>query len=414
MVGISMSNQKNVGAIVFYVFIVILIVLAYLNNQGTFSSLLVKKTITPNKKIVQIEFKDKEYKADYSKKFDGTSVEIARFEEGEKWKGDYKIDDANPWEGKTSYVVLAKGVQPNILTLRKNLNLSKSETIKILVYSVDQQNTDDIKKALLRFGNLADTAYFEYDIRNIKPGWNIIEMAKSSFSFIGGATPAKEADVTESDTTDVGSDRLWSAVEKVTLELDARPGSQVELSFDRLWAEKDEVYKKEFLTKSYAMLSPRVWNNKSYINAWAMGASVGLINKVSGVRNFSYTTKIIPQKVGAFGINARTDLDTSYGYYLDFGGVGTGSWRLYKYGKVVNDSPVTELDSGGIANYLVEADQPLWLRITAFGNSIAGYISTDGTNFTKLTEKSDGELTSGGIGIQTSASFLLESVEFKQ
>ncbi len=409
-----MTNQKNVGAIVFYAFIVVFIVIAYLNNQGTFTSLFLKKTIIPNKKIVQLEFKDKEYKADYAKKFEGASIEIARFEEGEKWKGDYKIDDVNPWEGKTSYVVLAKGVQPNILTLRKNLNLSKSETIKILIYSVDQQNTDDIKKALLRFGNLADTAYFEYDIRNIKTGWNIIEMPKSSFSFIGGATPAKETDTAESDKTDAGSDRLWGAVEKVTLELDARPGSQVELSFDRLWAEKDEIYKKEFLTKIYDMLSPRVWNGKSYINAWAMGATSGLINKVSGVRNFTYTAKIIPQKVGSFGINARTDLDTSFGYYLDFGGIGTGSWRLYKYGKVVNDSPVTELDSGGIANFLIEADQPLWLRIAASGSSIAGYLSTDGTNFTKLTEKSDGELISGGIGIQTAASFLLESVEFSQ
>ena len=409
-----MTNQKNVGAIVFYAFIVIFIVIAYLNNQGTFTSLLTKKTITPIKKIVQMEFKDKEYKADYSKKFDGASVEIARFEEEEKWKGDYKIDDVNPWEGKTSYVVLAKGAQPNILTLRKNLNLSKSETIKILIYSVDQQNTDDIKKALLRFGNLADTAYFEYDIRNIKTGWNIIEMPKSSFSFIGGATPAKETDTAESDKTDAGSDRLWGAVEKVTLELDARPGSQVELSIDRLWAENNETYKKELLTKSYDMLSPRVWNNKSYINAWSMGATLSLINKVSGVRNFTYTAKIIPQKAGSFGINARTDLDTLYGYYLDFGGIGTGSWRLYKYGKVVNDSPVTELDSGGIANFLIEVDQPLWLRITASGNSIAGYLSTDGTNFTKLTEKSDGELISGGIGIQTAASFLLESVEFSQ
>lgn len=409
-----MTNQKNVGAIVFYVFIVILIVLAYLNNQGTFSSLLTKKTITPIKKIVQIEFKDKEYKADYSKRFEGAVTEIARFEEDEKWKGDYKIDDVNLWEGKTSFVILAKGPQPNVLTLRKSFNLSKSETIKMLIYSSDQQNTDDIKKALLRFGNLTDTAYFEYDIRNIKPGWNIIVMPKTSFSFVGGASSSKDADTADSEIPDVGSDRLWGTVEKVTFELDARPGSQVELSIDRLWVENSETYKKEYLTKNFDMLSPRIWNNKNYINMWAMGSSVALMNKVTGVRNFTYTAKIIPQKVGSFGINARTDLDTSFGYYLDMGGIGNGSWRLYKYGKVVNDSPVTELDSGGIANYQVEADLPLWLRITTSGNSIAGYLSTDGTNFTKLTEKSDGELMSGGIGIQTAASFLLESVEFSQ
>lgn len=60
-------------------------------------------------------------------------------------EGDYKIDDVNPWEEKQAMLSLQR-CQPNILTLRKNLNLSKSETIKILIYSVDQQNTDDIKK----------------------------------------------------------------------------------------------------------------------------------------------------------------------------------------------------------------------------------------------------------------------------
>ena len=73
-------------------------------------------------------------------------LRLAGFEEGEKWKGDFKIDDVNPWEGKTSYVILAKGLSPTVLTLRKNVNLSKNETIKMLVYSVDQQNTDDIKR----------------------------------------------------------------------------------------------------------------------------------------------------------------------------------------------------------------------------------------------------------------------------
>lgn len=409
-----MSNNKGVGAIVFYVFIIIFIVLAYLINNGTIVSLFPKTTTVSKKNIIQLVYRDKEYSYN-SNKLENATTEIAGFEQNEKWKGDYKVDEVNLWEGKSSYVILAKSPQPNVLTLRKNLNFSKNETIKILIYSANQQNTDDIKKTLLRFGNLADTAYFEYDIRNIRPGWNIIEMPKASFSFVGGAPSSKETDVAESERTDVGSDRLWGAIEKVTLELDARPGNQVELSIDRLWSENNEMYKKEFLTKNFDMLSSRIWNGKNYINTWAIGSSLALINKVTGVRNFTYTAKIIPQKIGSFGINARTDLDTSFGYYLDFGGIGTGSWRLYKYGKVIDVSPVSELDSGSIANFQIEINQPLWLRLTASGNSIAGYLSTDGKNFTKLTEKNDGEHSSGGIGIHTAnAALLLESVEFKQ
>ena len=399
-----MPNSKSIGSIVFYVFIIIFIVLAYLNNSGSLASIFPKKTITVNKNIIQIEYKDKEYNADYTKKFKSIATEISGFEEGEKWKGDYKIDDVNYWEGQNSYVVFAKGLEPTILTLRKTMNLSDSTVIKILVYSVDQENADGIKKATLRLGNLTDTAYYEYDIRNIKPGWNIIEMQKDNFSFVG-----------TTDTTNVGNDRLWANIEKVSLELDSLPNSQAELSFDRLWAEKNEDYKKEFFTANFDMLSPKIWNGKSYINSWAIGATLSLINKISGVKNFTYTVKIIPQKTGTFGINARTDLSNSYGYFLEIGGIGTGTWRLYKIGKVVDVGAVTQLDNGSLANFQFEANQPVWLRLKTSGGTITGSLSTDGKNFTKLTEKSDSEHKSGGIGIQTAnASFLLESVEFKQ
>ena len=53
----------------------------------------------------------------------------------------------------------------------------------------------------------------------------------------------------------------------------------------------------------------------------------------------------------------------------------------------MGESPVVELDSGGIANYQLEENQPVWLRLTTSDSTITGYLSTDGKNFTKLTEK---------------------------
>lgn len=411
-----MPNSKSIGSIAFYIFIILFIVLAYLNNNGSLTFLFPKKTAALNKNIIQMEFKEKEYKADYTKKFEDFGVKIANFEKGEKWQGDFNIDDMNYWEGESSYIVIAKNNQSNIITLRKSLDLSDSSVVKILIYSADQENVDNIEKATLRFGNLADTAYYEYDIRNIKLGWSIIEMPKENFSFVTGSAPATEKEDSEKNntTSNVTSDRLWGSIEKILIVVKARPNTQVELSFDRLWAEKDDKYQKEFLTNNFDMLSPVSWNGKSYINFWALGGSLSLFNKVTGVKNFTYTAKIIPQKIGVFGINGRTDLSNSYGYFLDLGGIGTGSWQLYKNGKAVNDNPVTQLDSGGISNFLLEANQPVWLRLSISGNTIAGYLSTDNKNFTKLTEKNDSEHKSGGIGVQTAGSFLLESIEFKQ
>lgn len=395
-----MPNTKSIGSIVFYVFIILFIVLAYLNNNGSLASLFPKKTTTTvNNNVVQMEYKEKEYTANYTKKFEDASVTIANFEKGEKWTGDFNIDDINFWEGESSYVVLAKGLTSNIITLRKNLDLSDSSVIKILVYSNNQENVNNVKKAALRFGNLDDTAYFEYDIRNIKQGWSIIDIPKEYFTASAG---------------EEGNERLWGAIEKISLEVRALPNTQVELSFDHLWAEKNELYKKEFLTDNFDMLSLRNWNTKDYINVWSLGGNLSLLNKVTGVKDFTFTAKIIPQKTGAFGINGRTDLSSTYGYYLEIGGIGTGSWRLYKVGKIIDTSPTTELDRGSIANFQIEANQLLWLRLSMSGNTITGYFSTDGINFTKLTQKNDSEHKSGGIGLQTATSFLLESVEFKQ
>ena len=411
-----MPNSKSIGSIAFYIFIIVFIVLAYLGNSGSLASIFPKKTTVVNKNIIQMEFKEKEYKADYTKKFEGAVIKIANFEEGEKWQGDFNIDnDANYWEGESSYVVLAKNNQSNVITLRKSLDLSSSSTIKILVYSADQENVANINKTTLRFGNLTDSAYYEYDIRNIKQGWSIIEMPKENFSFVTGAASTEEEKTDKNNESSIiTNDRLWSSIGKISIEVKARPNTQVELSFDRLWAEKNDLYKKEFFTANFDMLSPVGWNGKNYINFWSIGASLSIFNKVTGVRNFTYTAKIIPQKTGTFGINGRTDLSTSYGYFLEIGGIGTGSWRLFKVGKIVDVSPVTELDSGSIANFQFEVDQPVWLRLKTSGGTITGSLSTDGKNFTKLTEKSDSEHKSGGIGVQTTGSFLLESVEFKQ
>lgn len=405
-----MPNSKSIGSIVFYVFIIIFIVLAYLGNSGSLASIFPKKTTIVNKNIIQMEYKEKEYKADYTKKFEDVAIKIANFEMGEKWIGDFNINDADYWEGESSYIVIAKNNQSNIITLRKSLDLSDSSIFKILIYSADQENVNNIKKATLRFGNLTDTAYYEYDIRNIKQGWSIIEMLKENFSFVTGAASTEE----EGNDKNITNDRLWSSIGKISLEVEARPNTQVELSFDRLWAEKDDKYKKEFLANNFDMLSPVGWNEKNYINFWSIGASLSLFNKITGVKNFTYTAKIIPQKTGTFGINGRTDLSTSYGYYLEIGGIGTGSWRLYKVGKVIDISPIIELDGGSIANFQIEANQPVWLRLRTSGSTITGSLSTDGKNFTKLTEKNDSEHKSGGIGVQTAGSFLLESVEFQQ
>lgn len=404
--------MKSSGAIIFYIFIILFIVLAYLNTNGFLPALFSQTTPTPapvKRNIIEMAYKEKEYRADYSKKYDKTGIDIAGFEEGEKWKGDYKIDNSNYHDGKSSYVLFSKDNQPAVLSLPKNLNLSDYSIFKMLVYIANEENINNLQNLTLRLGPLDNSAYYEYNILNIHTGWNIVSMSKDNFTLTSGLKKEEAG-----SQNPAGSDRRWEKIEKISVELNSRPNTQVELSVDRLWAEKNEEYKKDFRTSTPAVVSPKTWNGKTYMNFWSLGGSSAYINKVAGVKNFTYTAKIIPQKAGAFGISARTDMATGYGYYLEMGGIDAGTWNLHKIGKVVKDSSTTQLDNGELANFLIEPNQPVWLRLSTQGSTIAGYFSTDGINFTKLTEKTDGELKSGGIGLQTSGSFLLESIEFKQ
>lgn len=412
----DMPNKINVGPIVFYIFIMAFIVIAYLNNNGFLSHLFQKESKDKESRVVQLGYKKKQYDLNFSNQLADTAIELSGFEDGEKWKGDFVTDDENYWEGKTSYVVSSKNNQPTILSLNKNIDLSNYQFFKILIYTDSEENTNNIKKLSLRFGNKQDTTYYDYDIRNLKTGWNIIKIAKDNFTLTRGPvlTPTDETSNVVSQRLS-NDDFLWHKIEKISLELGSVPRSHVELSFDRLWTEKNDEYKKIFRTENFNMISPHVFKAKTYMDFLSLGGNLSLLSEVTSVKNFTYTAKIIPQKSGSFGINGRTDIDTGNGYYLELGGIGNGSWQLYKVGKVTDNSPTTRLDNGTVGNYQVEANQPVWLRISTGNDRITGYLSTDGINFAKLTEKYDSEIESGGIGLQTSnASFLLESVDFNQ
>ena len=409
-----MPNSKSIGSIVFYVFIILFIVLAYLNNNGTLASLFPKSktALTEKRNVIELEFKEKEYKVDFTKAYAGNSLEIAGFEEGEKWNGDFNIDDSNFMEGKTAFSLASKNNSSSIIYLNKKMDLSKFEVFKMLIYSSKENDSNNIQKLNLRFGNKNDTLYYEYSIRNIKEGWNIIKMEKKNFNFSREVVTEKDEETEKSTSSE---DALWSNIETVTLELTSRPANRVELTFDCLWAEKNENYQEEdFRTDSPNTLSLKNYNKQTYLNIWRFDKNLALFKKVTGVKNFTYTAKIIPQQIGTFGINARTDISNTYGYYLELSGIGSGAWQLYKNGKPV-EGIGARLDNGEIANFLLEENKPVWLRLKLSGNVITAYLSINGKDFTRLTEKNDPELKSGGIGLQTGGgSFLVESVEFSQ
>ena len=387
---------KDTKAIIFYVFLIVFIVVAYLYNNDLISFLPKKTPSTLTSNVVEIQFTGKKYNDNYPDKWDGYVVELAGFEEAEKWKGEYNIDDTNFIDGKTGYLIFSKDNKELIITLTKSVNLSDFDLFKFFVFSEKKESIENLKSFVLRLGE-SDSSYFEFSILNLKQGWNLIKMQKENFSEKG--TPK------------------WSNIKNITIAVNSRPKTQVQLVFDRLWVEKSEDYQGDFLTPNMDMLSLKNIKDKTYIDLMSYGGNLSLIKKISSVKDFTYTVKIIPQKIGSFGINAKSSISTGKGYFLDFTGIGSGMWQLYKVGKGEAGSNVTtQLSIGEVANFIIEEDKPIWLRIQTSGAKISGFMSNDGVNFTKLVEKDDNEIKSGGTGLQIGAlaSILLESINFTQ
>src|SRR3990167_9352160 len=119
-----MSNTKKMSSIIFYIFIITFIFLAYVKkNEGLTAFFLKKATIS------------------------------------------------------------SKNNKPTIISLQKYVDLSGYTSIKMLVYS-DKEDIESIKKFQLRLGNKDNSSSYEYDIRTIKPGWNIIQISKDKFTFV--------------------------------------------------------------------------------------------------------------------------------------------------------------------------------------------------------------------------------------
>ncbi|NMB83865.1 hypothetical protein GYA28_01090 [Candidatus Roizmanbacteria bacterium] len=395
--------MKSSGTIVFYAFLVIFVTLAYLYNNNLLSFLPKNDTQVKSSRA-EVEFKDKAFRLDFSKKYDGYSTEAASFEETEKWSGvnfdNFEYDDITFFDGKTSLDIVSKNSQNAAVKMQRNLDLNDYEIIKMLVYSPKVENSDNIKNLTLTF-NTSNNNSFEYDITNLKTGWNLVKMPKNTFS---------------STQKMASSSAGWDRIKDIQVSLVSRPSTKVELNLDRIWAEKDESYQDYLLTNNENMLSLKEFQGKNYLFINNFGGLNSVIKKVTSVKNFTYIVKIIPIKKGVFGLGGRFDFITGYGYFMEFTGINSGNWQFYKLSKPnADNSPITQLDSGTITNYQIDIGKPIWVKMAFESKKISAYFSLDGQNFTRLTEKNDGEIASGGIGFfSKGGGFLLESVDFTQ
>jgi hypothetical protein len=382
-------SEKVVALVLIFIAFV---VAYYFYQEGKISFLPWKKdTGGIQSKIIEVPFTEKEYKLSYKDKLDST-FDIANFEDEEDWGGDGEFDYSTFLEGESSLFLTSFDGQKARASLKKNFDISNVFNFKFFIYLATEP--DNIEELNLIF--TGKNLEYKFPVRDLGRGWNLLILPKERFSIKGG-------------------ENNFSFIEKTSIELVSRPKTRSTINLDSLWAEKEADYLKDWNSNSDKFLSLRKRGNFVGLLMVYLFDSRAVLNKGSA-KNYTFQAKFMPLRSGNFGFFLRGDYKSGYGYYLMMDGVGSGSWRIYKYGFFEEKTQVIELAKGEISNFKIEKDQVYWLKTEIRGPRLTFYFSLDEVNFSKLGEAIDSSFSSGGVGVTISGEtmVLVDDVQFFQ
>lgn len=411
----SMFNKKNVISVIIILVTVILGgYLIYTKKDKLLSPNSAKNTVSS----VQLKFTDKQYRLDYASFPTEAVLNIADFEKDEQWLGNHKFEDSIIWSGDNSLMLESKDNETIETILEKKMNLDNYQLFKLAVYL--KTDPSDMESFRIFFANKNNTASYSYPITNLVKGWNFLRIPKMKFSAVNAVKDNLSRSKKDS-TLSAGVEKsllTWDKIERTGFELKSRSNSSTVIIVDRLNAQESEDYLDDWITANPIFLDlTKTYEDKIILEAKNHAGATALLKKLSGVSNYTFIVKMIPQKMNArSGLFIRADYKTGYGYYMFIDGIGGNRWQILKTGLVDERAASTTLKNGVINNFVIEKNKPMWLKAETKDKLLKFYLSTDGNSYSLLGEVSDGEFRDGGVGITVNdgGSTYFDSFDFKQ
>ncbi|MEK7079086.1 MAG: hypothetical protein AAB929_03370 [Patescibacteria group bacterium] len=318
---------------------------------------------------------------------DSPTFEIAGFEEGENWKGNFTRDSGRTFDGDTGMNIFTQG-KPNIITLNKPLNLAPFDTIYTYVNIDTEEMIQKIDSLVIRF-QTKDKNKATFVVPRLKPGWNLLTLPKSGF---------------KQNKFD------WKQVDETSVELTAKKGETAQIALDRIWSQQSMKGKTDFLSYPKELFNLKTVGKKTFLHLGSPLLSQVLFNKTVEKNDFSYTVSFAPKKFGTFGLSFQTNTKLDEGYFFAIEGNQMNTWRLYK--KVGGKEAAIAQDS--LKSNIFEKEAYLWLRIEKKGNKIIPSFSVNNQQYVPFKEIEDSSFSKGYVGIFSKGSYLINSVEVKE
>ena len=196
------------------------------------------------------------------------TIEIAGFEDGEGWQGNYSYDTKRVLEGKTSITLSSWYGKENSIQNTKEISIPPGYTNGyVSVYVKDTQILSSLVSLSLELiGEKKEGKVFPIGTE-LKPGWNRIAVSIPN----------------------------WKKLTKVSFVILSKETAIAEINLDRFWIENSTLYTTQIFSPINNNLSLRTIGERTYLFSASPDVNVYTLNNPPSIKRGSVTISFIPE-----------------------------------------------------------------------------------------------------------------------
>ncbi len=217
-----------------------------------------------------LEQRTRFYTVDFSKQYSKyRTIELARFEDGEGWQGNFSYDSERTFEGKASITLSSWYGQTNTIQSNTNSAISPGYTNGyISVFVAEKKNPSSLASfsLTLKGGNDQEK---KYDLTPlIHEGWNRIAITIPN----------------------------WKTITYKSFSILSQTGTVAEVNIDRFWIENTTAYTSDVFSTKSQSLSLRTIGERTYVFSASPGLEDYSLTTPSSIQKGSIIISLIPER----------------------------------------------------------------------------------------------------------------------
>ncbi len=216
---------------------------------------------------------------DFTAKYKQTPpIELAGFEQGEGWQGNFTYDNGTVLEGNTSVIFSSWYGKENSISRQKQFAIAGYKKGFFSLFIKNKEQLNALTSLILKLKNeKGEEKMFSFSTFTV--GWNRIEISLPN----------------------------WNKITSITLSIRSKPEHITEMNLDRLWLEKKSDYKNDLDTSSNVS-SLRTIGERVYFFSASDKTVAYNFNQLQSFKKGMVSVSIIPEhaKSVSFTLNGIT------------------------------------------------------------------------------------------------------------